>query len=166
LYSNQKKHVMKTKSIIALMTLITLLIVSCSKNDDTDKQLITKTLTLSETTYKGCFTDNPMDSGKNSLSQSGDSLYYTIANDTLLLHLIVNYNCCGSLNDSVAIEDENVRIYIRDTCTENCICYCMCDFEFEYAFINFAGSNHHFYVYLQGYEQDTFTLWGDLEYRE
>lgn len=166
MFSNQKKQAMKTKVIIALMTLISLLIVSCSKNDDADNHNIPNTITLSKTAYKGCFTDNPAGSGKNSLSQSGDSLYYTIANDTLLLHLIVNYNCCGSLHDSIVYEAENVNIYIRDTCTENCLCYCMCDFEFEYTFVNFAGNNPHFYVYLQGYEQDTYTLWGDLEYRE
>ena len=45
-----------------------------------------------------------------------------------------------------------------------CICYCMCDFEFEYSFINFLGNNIHFYVYLKGYEEDEYSLWGDLIY--
>lgn len=157
---------MKTKTIIAFLTILTMLIVSCSKNDDSKEQNNTNPIELSKTEYKGCFIDNPKVSNKNSRHETGDSLYYTLENDTLLLHLIVNYNCCGLLNDSLVFDEEDVRIYIRDTCTENCLCYCMCDFAYEYSFINFLGNNHHFYVYLKGYEEDDYTLWGDLEYGE
>ena len=157
---------MKTKSIIVLLTVLTLLIVSCSKNDDAKEQEKPNQIALTKTEYKACFSDNPIDSNKNSLTETGDSLYYTIANDTLLLHLIVNYNCCGLLNDSIVYDEENVNIYILDTCTENCLCYCMCDFEYEYSFVNFSGNNPHFYVYLKGFEEDAYSLWGDLEYGE
>ena len=157
---------MKTKSIIVLLTVLTLLIVSCSKNDDAKEQEKPNQIALTKTEYKACFSDNPIDSNKNLLTETGDSLYYTIANDTLLLHLIVNYNCCGLLNDSIVYDEEDVNIYIRDRCIENCLCYCMCDFEYEYSFVNFLGNNPHFYVYLEGYEEGAYTLWGDLEYGE
>lgn len=78
----------------------------------------------------------------------------------------MNYNCCGLLNDSLVIDDENVMIYICDTCIDNCLCYCMCDFEFEYSFINFLEKNIHFYIYLKGYEEYEYSLWKDLEYNE
>ena len=157
---------MKTKKVITLLTLLTIIIASCSKNKDSNEQNDTNLFDLSKTEYKGCFIDNPIDTNKNSFYKSGDPLYYTIENDTLLLHVNMNYNCCGLLNDSLVFDNENVNIYIRDTCTNNCLCYCMCDFEFEYSFINFLGNNIHFYVYLRGYEEDEYSLWNDLEYNE
>lgn len=157
---------MKTKKAITLLTILTIIIVSCSKNKDSNENNNTNPFELSKTEYKGCFIDNPVDSNKNALYETGDSLYYTIENDTLLLHVIMIYNCCGSLNDSLVIDDENVSIYICDTCMNSCICNCMCVFEFEYSFINFLGNNIHFYVYLKGYEEDEYSLWNDLEYNE
>ena len=159
---------MKLRKVIALLSVLAIIIVSCSTNDEKGfyEQNDTNQFELSKTEYKGCFVDNPFDSNKNLLSMTSDSLFYTIANDTLLLHMIMNYNCCGLLNDSLSIDAENVRIYIRDTCIANCLCYCMCDFEFEYSFINFLEKNIHFYVYLKGYEEYEYSLWKDLEYNE
>jgi hypothetical protein len=155
---------MKTNKLITLLIILTVIIVSCSKNKDSNDQKNTNPFELSKTEYKGCFTNNPVDSNKNSLYETGDSLFYTVENDTLLLHVIMNYNCCGLLNDSLVFEDENLSIYISDTCMNDCLCYCMCDFEFEYDFINFLGNNIHFYVYLKGYEENEYSLWGDLVY--
>lgn len=155
---------MKTKKAITLLTILTVIIVSCSKNKDSNEQKETNPFELSKTEYKGCFIDNPMDTIKNLLYETGDSLYYTVENDTLLLHVIINYNCCGLLNDSLVIDDENVSIFIHDTCTYGCECYCMCDFEFEYSFINILENKNHFYVYLKGYEEEDYFLWGDLIY--
>lgn len=157
---------MKTTKAIILLMILTIIIVSCLKNKDSNKHNNTNLFELSKTEYKGCFIENPLDSNKNAIYETGDSLYYTIENDTLLLHVIMIYNCCGSLKDSLVIDDENVNIYICDTCMNHCICYCKCVFEFEYSFTNFLGNNIHFYVYLKGYEEDEYSLWNDLEYNE
>lgn len=144
--------------------LLTVIIVSCSKNKDSNDQESTNSLELSKTEYKGCFISNPIDSIKDPLYEKGDSLFYTVENDTLLLHMIMNYNCCGLLKDSLVYDEESVNVYIHDTCMQDCICYCMCDFEFEYSFLNFSGNNIHFYIYLKGHEEDEYSLWGDLVY--
>ncbi len=155
---------MKTKRTVVLLTILIVIIVSCSKTNDSNEQNDTNPIELSKTEYNGCFIDNPVDTNRNLLQAKGNSLYYTVENDTLFLTVIMVYNCCGSLNDSLVIDDENVNIYIRDTCTHSCICFCMCEFEFEYSFINCLGNDIHFYVYLQGYEEDEYSLWGDLIY--
>ncbi len=149
---------MKTKIAITILTILAIIIASCSKSSDS------KPFALSKTEYKGCFIDNPIDSNKNALYGIHDTLYYTVRNDSLLLNVIMHYNCCGLLNDSVVINDENVSIYIRDTCTTSCECFCICEYEFEYSFINFTGNNVNFYVYLKGYEEDEYSLWGNLIY--
>jgi len=160
----QNITIMKTKIAIILLMILSVIIVSCSKNNDSNEQNDTDPFELSKTEYKGCFIDNPEDMNRNSFNERGNSLYYTVGNDTLFLNVIMVYNCCGSLNDSLVIDDNNVSIYIRDTCTYSCQCFCMCEFEFEYSFINFQGNNIHFYVYLKGYEEDEYTLWGNLNY--
>ncbi|MFK5855638.1 MAG: hypothetical protein QM503_05870 [Bacteroidota bacterium] len=149
---------MKTTIVITILTIFVVIIVSCSKSNDA------KLFALSKTEYKGCFIDNPIDSTKNTHYGTRDTLYYTLKNDSLLLNVIMNYNCCGSLYDSLVIHDKDVNIYIHDTCSTGCICFCMCEFEFEYSFINFTGNNVNFYVYLKGHEEDEYSLWGDLIY--
>ncbi len=149
---------MKTKITITILAILTIIIVSCSKNNDSVP------FALSKTEYKGCFIENPTDSTKNELYGMRDSLYCTVENDSLLLHVIMHYNCCGALNDSVVINDRNVSIYIRDTCSSSCQCFCICEYEFEYSFVNFSGDNVNFYVYLKGYEENEYALWRDLIY--
>ncbi len=143
-----------------------LIVLGCSKSNDSNTNNNTYSVELSKTVYSGCFIHPGLGSNKNTVNYTGDSLYYTIENDTLLLHVLMRYNCCGSLSDSVVVDEENVNIYISDTCTSECVCYCECDFGFEYSFTNYLGNNIHFYVYLKGLEEDDYSLWDDLEYIE
>lgn len=157
---------MKTKKLLLLLPALIIIILSCSKSNDSNTNNNTYPVELSKTAYSGCFINHGLGSDKNTVKNTGDSLYYTIENDTLLLHVLMRYNCCGSLKDSVVVDDDIVNIYVSDTCTDGCICYCECDFGFDYSFTNFLGNNIHFYVYLKGYEENEYSLWDDLEYIE
>lgn len=101
---------MKTKKNLLLLTALILIILSCSKSNDSNSNNKTYPVELSKTLYSGCFINHGLGSNKNTVNFTDDSLYYTIENDTLLLHVIMRYNCCGSLKDSVVVHDENINI--------------------------------------------------------
>ncbi len=116
------------------------------------------------THYSGCFEENPW------LKQSSnepltDTVTYEIRNDTLFLDVIINYNCCGQLSDSLSITKEEVSLFLSDTCTgDNCICRCYCDFVFEYQFTGISQNNVDFSIYLKELNETVFHLWEKVKY--
>ncbi len=119
---------------------------------------------LEKTNYKGCFIENPKNKSNN-VENKTDTIFYEIKDDTLTLNVILNYNCCGLLNDSITIENEQINIHISDTCSgDYCECKCMCDFEFEYKFTDFWQRNSHYYVYLNGFRDNNYELWKDIKF--
>ncbi|MFW5872650.1 MAG: hypothetical protein ACOCVN_01555, partial [bacterium] len=121
-------------------------------------------ISLQKTSYKGCFIENPGYKSKNIINKT-DTIFYNIEDSTLTLNVILHYNCCGLLKDSVTIVDEQVNIHLSDTCTgDYCECKCMCDYEFEYQFTDFRQKNSHFYVYLNGYRDNNYELWNDIKF--
>ncbi len=120
---------------------------------------------LENVEYLGCFSDNPMGKRKKGTDYT-DTVLYNIENDTLKLDVVINYNCCGLLKDSVIKDNEIVNIFLADTCKEYCVCRCMCDFRFEYSFTNFWQKNVHFYIYMKGHEKERYSLWKETKFMD
>ena len=118
---------------------------------------------LKRTIYSGCFNSNSKVSLKNSPIDT-DTLYYTIANDTLTLSIVKNYNCCGQLIDSVVINKEEVNVFIADTCVDLCECKCMCNFGFDYKLTEFWQKNTLFNVYIKGLHDTSYKLWRNTKF--
>lgn len=154
---------MKATSILLFTVSVIIGVISCEiEKSDTNT---TGDLILSKVDYKGCFTNNPMKSTQG-LSEETDTVYYTIAGDTLKLNVIKNHNCCGLLKDSVILSPGKVNIFISDTCTENCLCYCMCDFHFQYSFTDFQNKNIHFLVHFRGLDESEYVLWKHTKFTD
>lgn len=149
---------MKQKAqIIGLITFLLLIFIGCSKKEQVKNNQINEIPKLNKTEYGGCFLGH--DGYKS--TNSTDTIYYELINDTLLLHVIVNRTCATSPTDSVVINQEVVNIYIRDKYPP--IADCMCDYNFDYYFTDF-GKLHNFYVYYKDYGAPNYTLWGSLTY--
>ncbi len=119
---------------------------------------------LEKTYYKGCFIEKP-DFRSNDLKNLNDTLFYEIDKDTLTFTILLNYNCCGLLNDSVTIENEQINIHISDTCSgDYCKCRCMCDYEFEYKFTEFWQKNSHFKVFLKELNKTEYRFWKETKF--
>jgi hypothetical protein len=159
---------MKTAYKILVTILVVIGIASCEI--EKDETYPNGKIVLNKVDYKGCFIDNPAKSTQGVFDVTDDvfdyidTVYYNVANDTLTLNVIKNYNCCGLLKDSVIVSTGKVHIFLADTCTELCQCYCMCNFEFQYKFTDFLKKNTYFLVYLKGLNESEYVLWKQTKF--
>ncbi len=89
---------------------------------------------------------------KRSLESKPDSVYYTISEDTLSIHVGINYICCAPFTTSASIEQNLISMEVIDTCsppTFNCYCRCMCYYTFDFNFNDFEAKEYQYELYLK-----------------
>ena len=117
---------------------------------------------LSKINHLGCMYENRTGALKD-YTVPTDTIFLSALSDTLTLHVVKNYNCCGILKDSISINDNLVNIYISDICLENCLCNCMCNFGFEFLFTDFALTDYKFKVHLKGLNASEYQLFKEIQ---
>ncbi|MFH1851797.1 MAG: hypothetical protein ABIA75_05580 [Candidatus Neomarinimicrobiota bacterium] len=151
------KNTMSIKNLSAAVIICLLIgLSSCDKNEPENGSL-----KLDAIDYTGCFVDHPEYTFKMAQAIT-DTLFFSIEQNTLCLNMIINYNCCGLLSDSVVTDNREVNIFIADTCREFCECWCICDYGFEYKFTGFQGGNTHFSIYLKPLNDSQYQFWNDI----
>ncbi len=150
---------MKSKVVLAVLLLIFSLI-SCTSDNVSSEDEQSKLLEIVKTSKGGCFTNHNI--SKKSIEIYGDTLFYSIVNDTLVLTVNMLNNCASCLVDSFSIDDSTVNIFITNNCSP--AANCLCNFKFNYYFENFNDKQLLFSVYLKDYEEVEFLLWNDLQY--
>jgi len=147
------------KTYILLISSAILIFISCKK----DESKLINSLTVSNVEYSGCFVSQEK-SGVLASELLTDSLYYGISNSVLSLHIDLVYACCGQLKDSVVIDDNVMRIYIKDEYSLSSACYCICLFKYNYSLINFFQKNVYFKVYLKTNIDNDYSLWKETQF--
>lgn len=150
----------KMKKLLPLLISICLVWFAC---DDKKEEKVLDNLSYEKTTLDGCFSKASSTKIDDFMQ---DTIYTEIEGDTLKLVVVMNYNCCGILTDQCEILDNNlVEIKITDTCTGGyCLCNCICTFIFNYYFTGFENKTIDFDVYLNGYNDDDYSLWKSFKY--
>ena len=146
---------MKTK-LIASIVVILITFIRC--NEDVDPIIpYPNVLTLLDVIESGCFSKQKL------ATFDTDTLFCTLENDSLQLTINMVNNCAARLVDSISVIDNNhVSIYIKNNSLA--LANCICTFEYQYFFNYIENNEVQFLVFLQDFDAEDYTLWGEVQY--
>jgi hypothetical protein len=133
---------------------------ACEKSDSNQHS----DLQITHVEYSGCF-----DKGLNNAKATDsiglvDSLYYTIENTALMLHINKMFSCCSSLTDSFSVANNEVNIYLGNDDDKSMICNCICAYHYKYTLANAFQKNIYFKVYVKEYLDKEYKLWKETSF--
>lgn len=144
--------------IIIIPILLVLFHLSC-------KKILTKEttneLSLVKTEFTDCYKEISYEE-KSYFINTEDPISYSLYGDTLKLSLSLNYNCCGSLKDSIYIGDCYVELFIEDICESNCLCYCTCKYQFDFYLKDYKWQDLDLRLFVKYYNDLEFSLKDEL----
>jgi hypothetical protein len=122
------KHDAMKKLFVLLLVTGLFFLYTCEK----DKEEAPK-LNHAETLYGGC--NNGFEK-TTSLDGENDTVIVSVANDTLTIHVGVNYICCATFEGKSEYKGDTLLITVSDVCTEGdmCYCHCMCYYTFDFRY--------------------------------
>jgi hypothetical protein len=140
-----------------ILILLTALILACDSDlPAPGTQNHNQKIKYTETILGGCFLKNL--SSREKYGSEPDTVYYSLKGKELLLHVGLNYNCCGQLSSQIDLNKQIINISITDICQEYCQCYCICHFTFDYKFSIEEENELRYNIWLKGYNESDYTL--------
>jgi hypothetical protein len=125
-------------------------------NCEKDKEEASK-LNHAETLYGGC--NNALEKS-SALDGENDTVMVSMANDTLNIHVGVNYICCATFEGKSATIDDTLQITVSDICTPDdmCYCHCMCYYTFDFRYTGLEAGDYPCKVQLWDAREEKFIL--------
>jgi hypothetical protein len=116
------------KLVFLLLLTGALFLNTCEKNKEESVRL-----KYAETLYGGC--NNGFEK-TTSLYGENDTVILSVANDTLNIHVGINYICCAPFEGKSEYEGDTLLITVSDVCAEDgmCYCKCMCYYTFDFRY--------------------------------
>ena len=101
----------------------------------------TAKLNHAETLYGGC--NNGFEK-TSSLYEENDTVIVSVENDTLNIHVGVNYICCATFEGKSEYEGDTLQITVSDVCTDDdmCYCHCMCYYTFDFRYTGLEAGDY------------------------
>jgi hypothetical protein len=127
------------KKICLLLLVATIVILyNCEKDKDNEK---TPVINCVETLYGGCNTSLEKSSG---FSEENDTIIVFFENDTMTIHVGVNYICCANFAGKSETISDTLQITVTDNCSpeDSCYCRCMCYYTFDFRYTGFETGDY------------------------
>jgi len=118
------------------------LLYTCEKTGEEKPQL-----NFAETLYGGC---NISMEKSSALDAENDTVLVSVENDTLNIHVGVNYICCATFEGESEYVGDTLQITVSDVCTADdmCYCHCSCYYTFDFRYSGLEAGDYPFKVRL------------------
>jgi hypothetical protein len=116
------------------------LLPQCRRNTSLPLRPDEQTIRYIGTELGGCNNMKNPPLGKTRIAEN-DTVYYVWKGDTLDFHVGIDYICCAKFETEYAVEQDTLRLKVRDACTHPDSCYCRCNCYYTFDFLFTGGSN-------------------------
>jgi hypothetical protein len=155
----QRFNIMKKTSIL-LISLLILMASACKKQKDNPNS---NNIIQFQTLATGGCNNGLVLTPFLKVDQLDTVIFKLAHNDTLVVSVGFNYDCCASFTHEAIVVGNEIDIKITDV-TAGELCRCMCYYTSSYTFTDFKTGDYKFRIFIKKYHQTSYELFREIDF--